>query len=235
MQHEQVIAKLNKNAGKIAAVKPQVIPFKKHLKCYELLLVGNVPWGNASKWLADKTSISRADIKTLADECKAKAKSWPTLFVISMIWGYGERDDSGPVKLYFALNTNNAEVIINETAEHIAKGNLKNAFVKIQELNEIGGSFGSKFLFAVGQAYQSKPQPLVLDSKLIRALCNLWGYEADKLFNLKEQSYNYRKGRERAALGYVAYCDALQSIAQHLTTPIAPEILEQFLFENPDP
>jgi hypothetical protein len=153
-----------------------------------------------------------------------------------MLWGYGENDDSGPVKLFYALNTKNAENIIKSTAEQVLNGKLKDAFVTIRGLREIGASYGTKFLFAAGQARPLTPQPLVLDGKLAKALHNWWSEnEANRRFDLGSKDYSYPKGIKRAAEGYFAYCDELQNIAGQLSPPSSPEIVEQFLFENPKP
>ena len=233
MHHQNVINKLNKSIIKIKALKPQVISIRKYWECYALILVNNRHWNNANKWMSGKTSISRSDIKDLSIACKNNDQSWATLFVVTMLWGYGESDDSGPIKLYFALKTNNADQIISKTAEYVAKADLVNAFIKIRELDEIGGSFGTKYLFAVGQAYEHMPIPLVLDSKIIKALRNLWGEsDAEKLFELKKQPYIYSSAIKTAAVGYVAYCAIIQKIAEQLNEPTTPEHLEQFLFED---
>ena len=188
------------------------------------------------KWLNGKPTLSRDDIKTLAEACKSSEQLWPTLFTISMLWGYGENDDSGPVKLFYALNTKNAEGIIQSTADYVASGRLTDAFVTIRGLKEIGASYGTKYLFAVGRAYRLSPEPLVLDGKLVKALRNWWGgNEADQRFNLGAKDYSYPKGIERAAKGYVAYCEELQRIAGQLGPAYSPDMVEQFLFENPNP
>jgi hypothetical protein len=233
MPPKPVIDALNSKAAEIAALKPQNIPIQKYLKCYERLLHDKPSWIRAYEWLNGKTMVSRDDIKTLAAVCNNKTQGWPTLFTISMLWGYGQNDKAGPVKLFFALNTNGAEDIINETAMYVIQGNLAKAFVAIRGLDEIGPSYGTKFLFAIGQAYQLQPQPLVLDDRLAEALRNWWGEdEADTRFALKDRRRLSSKAKQRAVEGYVEYCREIQNLAGQLNPVSSPEQVEQFLFES---
>ena len=232
---QPVLEKFQKKADAIAALSPQRIRVERYFECYNLLLARNPSWEAAVSWLGERREISRDNLKQLATSCQIGSNRWSTLFVVTMLWGYGENDDSGPVKLFFALvKTPNAERVIDATANYVNDGDLANAFIKIRDLRMIGTSYGTKFLFAVGLGSQVDPKPLVLDNKLTKALCNWWGKEvADKQFDLLVKDRSNPKGLQRAAKGYMAYCSEIQVIANKLNPPCPPEQLEQFLFENP--
>ena len=231
MSLDLFINTLNRNIDKITKLPIQSIRIEKLFECYDRLLFDNNAWLEAKNWLSKKKFITRDDLRNLATDCSTSKKAWSVLFIVTMLWGYGEKDDSGPVKLYFALKTPDASRIINNTAGLISLGKLTEGFLEIRKLNEIGGSYGTKYLFSVGLAFNLNPRPLVLDRKVEKSLKALWGDDAEKYFRLKERTYTYEKGAMRAADGYLKYCIALETAAAKLTNPVTPVLLEQFLFE----
>jgi hypothetical protein len=210
----------------------QSIPVSKYLRCYEVLLKDinrTLPLKLASTSLP--ATVSRSDLMTLAKSCSIGSCKWTDLFVATMMWGYGENDDSGPVKLFRALNTVGADQIIENTAKAVLKERLADAFIEIRKLADIGASYGTKFLYACGTALTTGVRPLVLDRVIAGALTSLYGKErCEELFDLKAKDYTYDRGLQRAAKGYVAYCREMGDLAGQIDWTV--DQLEQFLFEN---
>lgn len=230
---------MNQVASRVRAVangaqppSSQSIPVSKYLRCYEVLLRDlnrTLPLKLTSTALP--ATVSRSDLTTLAGCCLQGSCKWVDLFVATMLWGYGENDDSGPVKLFRALSTPNADQIIDDTAQAVMDARLADAFIEIRKLADIGASYGTKFLYACGTALTTGVRPLVLDRVIAGALQKLYGKErSEELFDLGAKDYSYPRGLQRAAKGYVSYCEEIEKIATELDW--TPYQLEQFLFEN---
>jgi hypothetical protein len=231
MPHRHAIERLRPHSQAIRVLTEQKVPVGRFLPCYDRLLLDKPPWTNAKRILGNNRVISRAHLKAVASSCQQGRESWPSLFVLAMLWGYGENDDSGPVKLFFALGDPEQERIIEHTATQLLAGQLSTALLTIRELPKIGTSYGTKFLYAAGSVSIHAPSALVLDENIVKALRRVWGQEcADTLFHLKAMKYTYAKGKSRAATGYVAYCQTMEAVGAELD--VEPAKLEQFLFEN---
>lgn len=153
------------------------------------------------------------------------------LFVATMIWGFGDKDEAGPVKLFLAVRTPGFDDTLKKCAEEVAQGHLACAFCSIRELNEIGPSFGTKFLYALGVSSQLKVKPLVLDGVVTKALQRGMGEdEANRRFLLDKLYYTSAKAKAEAGKAYQHYCESMSQWAKDLDDGITSEQLELFLF-----
>lgn len=231
MPPQSVIDCLKAHKQTIESGHPQVVPITKYLPCYRVLLEKADWWDPFERWLDKRETISRKDIENLS---KLGEKQWPTLFVATMIWGYGENDDSGPVKLFRAVTTDKAKDIIEHSARLVCDGKIRDGFVRIRDLQDIGASFGTKFLFACGLSKKDDitPNPLVLDRILANALKSLYGKdEADKRFDLGARDYSYSsRALERAGDGYMSYCTEMKELASQIHCDVYQ--LELFMFRE---
>jgi hypothetical protein len=221
----------------IAALEPagQKFEFARFLPIYHRLFDECEEWRTTQEYLEDADAISREDLWVMSAAAHGGAISWSSLFMATMIWGFGAKDERGPVKIFLAIHTPGAAQIISDTVACVYECQLAEALVSIRRLDEIGTSFGTKFLYAAGLGCLFDPKPYVLDSKVIKALRHGLGENvANDRFGLSAVASTHKSGIETAANGYANYCSALKEWANGLGDGINPEQLELFLFQNSD-
>jgi hypothetical protein len=173
-----------------------------------------------------RRAIARSQIAATSAVCSAGDLSWTALFMVTMLWGYGDRDKAGPTKLFLSLTTPKADSIIRASAEHVrGSGDFLPALDEIWKLDQCGFSYGTKWLFAVGLSCPYSIRPLVMDSNVAAALCELRGR------NLAEALYGvsaWRRAEVKA--GYARYCADMGNWAAVLKC--RSDQIERFLYEN---
>jgi hypothetical protein len=232
-----MIDRLSLYKNQIAALDPplQKFSFARFNRIYQRLFQGSPAWNRLHPYISQPNWVSRADLATMSVAAKNGTLGWDSLFIATMIWGYGNSDKGGPTKLFLALETPDATNIIADAAALVLQASLPGALVCIRRLDETGISFGTKFLYAAGMASSVRPKPLVLDRKVITALQHGLGEAiANEQFGLNAAYHSHEAGIERASNGYASYCAALDDWANRLGSGITAEKLELFFFEKAD-
>ncbi len=199
---------------------------------YACLLKDGGEWKLLDNYLARERPLRRSDLRKVSISCQRDQNgfTWPCLFVVTCLWGFSNKDKAGAVKLFYAMRTPKSREIIITTAEKTLVGQLGEAFQEIRNLEQIGASYASKFLYAVGTSNPNlAPSPLVLDSIVNRGLQRIIGKEiaADAF------AFNH-DCRTLAAAGYVNYCNAMArwatSLSKHVGSSLSSEDLELLMF-----
>lgn len=232
MPPDYVIERLQPFQPEIKNLPPQIFPVDRYFECYDRLISKYAVWKEFMTWLGERRSIGREDLRELSHECSAEKRSWTELFIATMLWGYSDNDDSGPVKLFRSLGTGACDATIKTAALQVHRMHFADAFVTIRSLKEIGASYATKFLYSSGLSGNALThEPLVLDRKIADALSELYGEEdADERFDLRRRNYTNPTGVKRAGEAYTRYCEEMHQLAQRLNCQAAK--LEQFLFGN---
>ena len=228
--------KLEQMAQAVPKLNPQRIRIGRFLPCYDRLLSDPTlgfreEWEWAKRFIARRNKakvvneshlISRPDLKEAAGQC---AGNWTRVYILAMLWGYGastgQPAKDGPAKLYLSLRTQDARNIIERAAGEIIQGNLEAGFTHFcigeSKLKEVGVSFGTKFLFAVGLVGNAVDvKPLVYDARIHKSLEAL--------------DYNYPAPSGLRAADYVRYCNLMSWLAKQINADAGQ--LEQLLFEK---
>ena len=210
----------------------QAVHVGKFIECHDILLSHSplaIDWDKVKEHISlhnGGNTLSSNSIITR--ECLAvdefQQPNWPAVYLLSMVWGFGETNGrpakDGPAKLFVSTQTPQAAQRINNAAGRVLAGDLAGAFDSLcvidgaSKLSEIGPSFGTKFLFAVGMHLalflptQNPIRPLVYDARIKKAL--------DKLFasfqaNMPAQDFLWMDVKE--GVHYEAYCACISESA----------------------
>jgi hypothetical protein len=151
-----------------------------------------------------------------------------------MLWGFGENDKAGPVKLFEALRTTNngeriAERCITKAACLARSGEYRSSLEEIMKLDEIGPSYATKFVYSVGASRDLGLKALILDSKVGKALKEFNMVGAMARYGLSEDDVPNKKSLTQPGR-YQTYCSDMGHWASELDCD--PEQLEYSFFEK---
>jgi hypothetical protein len=206
------------------------VSFSKFATPYSLLLQGH-GWSRLFSKIPTLSSgkITRADVISCFTPSNDQAPDYEVAFIACMLWGFGVRNKSGPVKTWIGLQGKSFNSIMQNTETYLRTGHLGKAMVEIIKIDEIGTAFGSKILYFMGQALRAAPMPLVFDSIVCASLVAIFGSQkAKSLFGIQ-------KGLPPSVSdvrGYVAYCEALNTWAKQLAPSCTADQLELYLFDD---
>jgi hypothetical protein len=160
----------------------QSVRWAKYADGYDAILAEIEVWRTFNDtWRAFKNvrqrvkCVTRADLRSISDQCARRESGWPSLFCLTMLWGFGENDKAGPVKLFEALRTINseepiAERCITKAACLARSGDYRSSLEEIMKLDESGPSYATKFVYSVAASRDNGLKALILDSKVGKAL-----------------------------------------------------------------
>lgn len=207
-------------------------------ECYDILLSSNAcplseQWNVAKTCitpgaLAANSIITRQHLNNASNQVEP---NWPAVYLLAMVWGFGSVVDTpakdGPAKLFVSTQTTGAEERIIRTANLVLGGNLQDAFGGLckadgaNKLRQIGSSFGTKYLYAVGlrNPADANPKPLVFDARVKRSLRALPGGPPAWLPMNQPNHYH-------------DYCACMGESADILGDAWTAYNLEQLLFEH---
>lgn len=225
--------KLGRHAATISALPDQVLSVGKYLQVYEKLFHDHPCWTRALEVLGNSEVISRSQLASVARQCTDGTLDWKVLFLVTMLWGFGDGDKAGSTKLFMSMQTPNSDQIIHDSARMVLTGQLTDALATIWKLNQCGYSYGTKWLFAVGTASTNSLKPVVLDRKVVDALRLLLGSEeAEKRYQVSSVGRSTTIKAAQAKAGYIRYCQDMNQWALALSPQCSAAQLERFLFES---
>lgn len=186
------------------------------------------PWlqeGGGSKaievlnWLlqSNPETIDRSQLQSMAKEATS-SDSRRALFIATMIWGSGTTNGRGPRYTCAALQSGDLDETLKITQDLVEADELAEAYRRFSSSNVdgVGPSFFTKWLWAVGSNGNKPRSPLILDDRVWSSLGSL-GWDS------KEAA-----GTRLRAKRYEAYVDAVHEWATALQ--VAAQKLELFLF-----
>jgi len=228
----KVLWALRESKGK--APSDRGLSIKEYFDAYAYLLKNEPEWSRIEKYVTDKDfKLTRGYLSEVSASClgnekkgeKDNAWTWPSLFIITCLWGYNKNDKAGPVKLFYAMRKEGAREIIKDGAEMAREGQLKAAFKTIDRLDQIGTSYATKFLYAVGTSKPDLcPPPVILDGVIYKRLQEIGGDD------LARRAFAF-DSTKHGADGYDRYCKAVRRWANELSLQSAD--VELLLFELP--
>ena len=112
-----------------------------------------------------------ADCRRLGDFMDDEALE--LLFVKTMMWGSGTTNGRGPRYTDQALSQKGTLEVLRRVRQQLDDGDTSTAYYAHQEIPGIGPSFHTKWLWVVGTAAGTTPQPLILDLNVWNALSEL--------------------------------------------------------------
>ena len=127
------------------------------------------------------------------------------LFVKTMMWGSGTTNGRGPRYTDQALSQGGTLEVLRRVRHQLDDGDIAAAYYAHREIRGIGPSFHTKWLWVVGTAAGTAPQPLILD-------LNVWNALAELDWNSETEASTRRWGRR-----YIAYLQACHAWAEQVT------------------
>jgi hypothetical protein len=151
--------------------------------------------------------ISRENLMSLAKQANKSGniQDIRTLFLGTMIWGYGTTG-YGPWRTAEMFNTPNFSEIVEKSIQYIAQGEIFNAY-NIFSVNRCGPPFFTKYFYFCGYGIGIKNYPLILDTRVWEALRDR--IKIDTTEFVKKSTWWYPEG-------YVRYVDTLHEWAEEL-------------------
>ena len=171
------------------------------------------------KHMSIPNGITRADLVG-----EGERVSWDNdddvrrLFVLTMAWGSGKTNGRGPRNTASALSTDGATDTLRLVRTRLSEGKIPEAYDLYRQLDGIGPSFHTKWMWLVGRLAGTVPQPLILDARV-------WS----SLRVLNWNSIEAAGGDTRWSHRYVAYLEACQGWAG---TKHSAEDVEFTLFDR---
>ena len=181
-----------------------------------------------STWLADRyvgvihgplpDAISRSDLVTAIGETDWQIDADVSrVFVLVMMWGSGTRNGRGPRYTATALRSPHAVDHLRHARHLLEQGDIPAAYDVHRNVEGLGPAFHTKWLWLVGRAAGTRPQPLILDARV-------WA----SLSELRWSSLAAAGGDRRGGHRYLAYLQACERWAQR--HGCSPEDVEHTLW-----
>jgi hypothetical protein len=230
----------------------QVVPINKFFECYDILLSHpacplHQTWTETKAYLAAQNENLPLGVNTnitrncLSGAVAVPVPNWPVIYLLTMLWGFGERDKAGSAKLFVSTKTPDVAGKIVAVAELVLAGNLVAAFNGFcvnggdSKLHEVGKAFGTKFLFVAGMHLPPDAiRPLVFDENIKKALAALRAQFPHDLDAMAFPWFDVNNGAE-----YESYCSCINEAAAAMNEiEGAANVhwdaykLEQLLFEH---
>lgn len=172
-------------------------------------------------------ALSRKDVAQLAWQARDNLSSIRTLFLASMMWGFGEVG-YGPHRTRLMLEHRCAISTLQGSLLLVISGQLTDSY-KCLKLPMCGPPFLTKYFYFVGLAWGLDPCPLILDSRVAASLEKLVGADLPNYAKV----YQNEKGQlvvRRYAEGYERYVHLIHHWASQLDC--RPDSIELFLFKR---
>jgi hypothetical protein len=118
-------------------------------------------------------SISRDNLRNLSEQAIVGRISLDQLFLATMMWGFGKRGTPGGSGAFLTrrmLESLQGRTTLQQVVQYLHNHQLRDAYTTMLEVKECGQTFATKFLYVVGLGAKLSPLPLVLDSKVAKAL-----------------------------------------------------------------
>lgn len=148
---------------------------------------------------------------------------WNSFFLACMVWGYGTVG-YGPYRTERMFLTPGRVAILTRIRNAVRRGDLPTAY-REAHIDYCGPPFFTKFFYFLGLAFESRPRPLILDSRVSNSLSRCGGDRFDA------RVYFRQKGAARFPIGYCDYVADLNRWGRE--NNFEPDQLELFLFCPP--
>lgn len=170
--------------------------------------------------------IGRDDLRHLSEQAATSAITYRRLLLAAMLWGYGPiRYGPSRVGKMLGGDAELINVLLSETAQLVRDGNHAEA-VRQLHLPQLGVSFATKYLYAVGLGYELHPGPLVLDLRVaaaLRQLANEGGFDVTRFATVRGRAIL------RSGSAYYRYTQLLDAWGDAMGCPA--DKVEYFLFK----
>jgi len=166
--------------------------------------------------------ISRTDVGYFASKARPGGyEELRRLFLACMIWGWGRggKYKEGFKNTEAALSAPRLREVLEKSVERIKNAQIKEAYEGFN-LKGCGQAFFTKFFYFVGQEWDVKPLPLILD-KHVRNFLE---------FLSKDEQKGWHISTFEGAKGYIQYVCSMNDWAQQLNCPA--DNIEYFMFKE---
>jgi hypothetical protein len=175
------------------------------------------------------SGIGRSQLHDLSEQARSENSeaAYCRLFFAAMLWGFGRRG-YGPTRVKWMRTGKKpvTDALLRQAAELVGSGDPAEALRRL-DATWLGVSFGTKYLYVVGLAYELRPRPLVLDLNVERALRKLAVAED---FDAAQFARAHNREIIRSGSAYYRYTELLAAWGEAIGCPA--DHVEYFLFKR---
>lgn len=197
--------------------------------------------------------ITRSDVAQCYTALPGRLIDYEAGFIATMLWGYGNSNEAGPVKAWCGFQTPAFGTHMPNALSQLARGlrHFGDALNEAMKIDEVGVAFGTKILYFMGLSMSitpvsvmnssddnlkksairssmslANPIPLIMDSAVCGSLIAIFGD------SLAKTHFGIIRGTPTGGDGYVAYCEALHYWAAVVGGGCTADMIEMYLFQE---